>query len=417
MKTVVLLGTLDTKGREYEYAIECLREAGVLPLMVDFGVLADPAFKPDIGAQQVAEAGGTDLSALRFAQEGTETRARALTIMTEGLVKILANLRDGARCDAVFGLGGSGGSSVIAAAMRSLPLGIPKLLVSTMASGDVRGYIGTKDMAIMYSVTDIAGLNRVSRQILRNAAFGIAGMAQGATTAEKSDRPLIAITMFGITTPCGLQVVERLEKLGFETIVFHANGSGRAMEELIDEGLIDGVMDLTPKELTDFTMGAVFHAGPDRLEAAGRKGIPQLVAPGGVEVSNWGPLETMPAKYKTPDRKVIVHNALVCAARINAEESIRMGTLLATKVNAATGPTGVIVPLGGFDKYEMPPDGPWIDRDKDAALISALHSKLRDGIAYREVEANINEPAFADEAVQAFMQLWQQRRDTRAGRK
>lgn len=412
MKTVVLLGTLDTKGREYEYAMDCLREAGVQPIMVDFGVLADPGFKPAISAQQVAEAGGTDLQSLRFAQEGTETRARALAIMTAGLVKILARLRSERRCDAVFGLGGSGGSSVIAAAMRSLPLGIPKMLVSTMASGDVRGYIGTKDMAIMYSVTDIAGLNRVSRQILRNAAFGVAGMAQAGSAAAKSGKSLIAVTMFGITTPCGLQVVERLEQEGFETIVFHANGSGRAMEELIDEGVIEGVMDLTPKELTDFTMGAVFHAGPNRLEAAGRKGIPQLVAPGGIEVMNFGPMETMPAKYKTPERKVIVHNALVCAARINREESVQMGTLLATKINAAKGPTAVIVPLHGFDKYEMPPDGPWIDPEKDSALVSALRSNLREGIEYQEVPVNINQPAFAEKAVKAFLLLWERYQGT-----
>ncbi len=404
-----MLGTLDTKGREYEYAMACLRDAGVLPLMVDFGVLADPAFPPDISPAEVAAAGGTDLHELRFAQEGSEMRARALATMTAGLIKILTRLRAEKRCDAVFGLGGSGGSSVIAAAMRSLPLGIPKLLVSTMASGDVRGYIGTKDMAIMYSVTDIAGLNRVSRQVLRNAAYGIAGMAQGTAAPAKSDKPLIAITMFGITTPCGLRVVEQLEQIGFETIVFHANGSGRAMEELIDEGVIDGVMDLTPKELTDFTMGAAFHAGPNRLEAAGRKGIPQLVGTGGVEVMNFGPMETMPEKYKTPDRKVIVHNALVCAARINMEESVQMGTLLAGKINAATGPTGVIVPLRGFDKYEMPPDGPWIDPEKDAALISALHGSLRDGISYQEVPANINEPIFADNAVKAFLELWERR--------
>jgi uncharacterized protein (UPF0261 family) len=211
--------------------------------------------------------------------------------------------------------------------------------------------------------------------------------------------------------------VEQLEQLGFETIVFHANGSGRAMEELIDEGVIDGVMDLTPKELTDYTMGAVFHAGPNRLEAAGRKGIPQLVGTGGVEVMNFGPMDTMPEKYKTPDRKVIVHNALVCAARINAEESVQMGTLLARKINAATGTTGVIVPLHGFDKYEMPPDGPWIDQEKDAALISFLHCNLREGISYQEVPANINEPAFADAAVKAFLGLWEQRQERAADAK
>jgi uncharacterized protein (UPF0261 family) len=376
--------------------------------MVDFGVLRDPSFAPDISAHEVAAAGGMDLKDLRFTREGSDTRANALAAMTRGLVRILKRLISEGRCDGVFGLGGSGGSSVIAEAMRSLPLGLPKLLLSTMASGNVGGYIGTKDIAIMYSVTDIAGLNRVSKPILRNAAFGIAGMAKGGVAAEESTRPLIAVSMFGITTPGGLRVVERLEAAGFETIVFHANGSGRAMEELIDQGLIDGVIDFTPKELTDYTMGAVFHAGPGRLEAAGRKGIPQVIVPGGIEVMNFGPLTTMPEKYKTLDRKVIVHNSLVCAARINLEESIQMGTLLAKKTNAAVGPTAVVVPLNGFDMYEMPPDGPWIDREKDAALINGLRSNLRSGISYHELHANINDPEFADTTVTVFQQMWQQ---------
>jgi uncharacterized protein (UPF0261 family) len=290
--------------------------------------------------------------------------------------------------------------------MRSLPLGVPKLLLSTMASGNVGGYIGTRDIAIMYSVTDIAGLNRISRSILRNAAFGIAGMAKAGAPPEKENKRLIAVTMFGITTPGGLRVVEPLEKAGFETVVFHANGSGRAMEELIDEGLIHGVIEYTLSELTDYTLGGDFHAGPNRLEAAGRQGIPQVVVPGGIEVCNFW-RESLSEEYDTPERKLIVHNAFVCAIRANQPESVQLGTLVAKKLNATQGLAAVLIPLNGLDMYEEPPDGPWIDKEKDRALFDAIHANLREGILYQEHNAYINDHEFADATVDTFLTLWE----------
>lgn len=408
MTTVVLLGTLDTKGREYKFVMDRLHEAGVESIMIDFGVLTDPEIKPDIGAQEVARLGGAKLDDLRFSREDSDTRAIALATMTKGLIEILNQLREENRCDAVFGLGGSGGSSVISEAMQSLPIGVPKLLLSTMASGNVGGYIGTKDIAIMYSITDIAGLNRVSRPILRNAAYGIAGMAKGVSAAEVESKPLVSVTMFGITTPGVLRIVEKLEENGFETMVFHANGSGRAMEELIDEGLIDGVIEYTLSELTDDLLGGAFGAGPNRLEAAGRQGIPQVVVPGGIEVLNFGARDTVPEKYDTPERKIIIHNPFVCAARINLEESIQLGTLLAKKVNTATGPTFVLIPLNGLDKYEAPPDGPWVDKEKDGALFEAIRSNLREDIPLKMLDAYINDHEFADATVDTFMKLWEE---------
>ena len=407
MATVVLLGSLDTKEREYHYVCERLVEAGVTPLLVDFGVLSDPSVKADISAAEVANAAGHSLDELRSARKEKENRSIALDVMTEGLIKILDRLRSENRCDAVFGLGGSGGTSVVSAAMRSLPLGVPKLIVSTMACGNIGGYVGTKDIAILYSVTDIAGLNRISRPILRNAAFGIAGMAKHAAAAkEDTSKPLIAVTMFGITTPCALQIIEGLEKAGFETTVFHTNGSGKAMEELIDKGLIDGVIDMTTKELTDHTFGGAFGAGPHRLEAAGRMGIPQVVIPGGLEVCNFGPRDTVPARFDTPERKIIIHNPFVCAARINMEESQQIGALFAAKVNAAKGPTAVLIPLDGKDRYQEPPDGPWIDKEKDEAMFCAIRGNLRNDIPLRELDLYINDPLFAEAAVQAFITLW-----------
>jgi uncharacterized protein (UPF0261 family) len=405
---VVLLGTLDTKGREYGYVKERLVEAGVTPLMIDFGVLTDPPFKPDISAGDVARAGGADLAVLRSGRTGDDARAVALEAMTKGLIEILRNLLADSRCDAVIGLGGSGGSSVISEAMRSLPVGVPKLLLSTMASGDVGKYIGTKDICIMYSVTDIAGLNRISQPILRNAAYAVAGMAKGGTPAEREGKSTVAITMFGITTKGVLRIVERLEEAGFETIVFHANGSGRAMEELIDQGLIDGVIDYTVSELTDYVLGGAFHAGPNRLEAASRQGIPQVVVPGSIEVLNFGPRDSVPEKYNSPVRKIIIHNPFVCGARINKEESEQLGTILAEKVNNTKGPAAVLLPLGGLDEFEAPPDGPWIDKEKDKALFNAIRENLRADISLTELDANINDREFADATFDAYLQLWEQ---------
>lgn len=409
MATVVLIGSLDTKASEYNFVRSRLLEAGVEVILVDFGILSDPPFEPDITAQAVAQAGGANLRDLRFSREGSDTRAVALATMESGVSKILSRLREEGRCDAVFGMGGSGGSSVISGAMRSLPLGVPKLLVSTMASGNVAGYIGTRDLCIMYSVTDIAGLNRFSRKILTNAAAAVAGMARGIpAAAEVEDRPLVAITMFGITTPGVLRIVDRLEDAGFETIVFHATGSGgRAMEEMIDEGLIDGVIDYTTSELVDEHLGGIFSAGPNRLEAAARAGIPQVVVPGALEVLNFGARSTLPEKYDRPERKCIVHNPNVCAVRTNQAESAELGKIFASKVSKSTGPTAVMLPLKGLDKYEQPPDGPWIDPDADAALFAAIKSGLCKDIAVYEMDANINDREFADAAFDTFIGLWE----------
>jgi uncharacterized protein (UPF0261 family) len=409
MPTVVLMGTLDTKGREYAFVRARLAAAGVTPLLVDFGVLGEPSIKPDIGSAEVAQAGGADFHNLRFGREGSDTRAAALAIMERGLIEVLRRLREEGRCDGVLGLAGSGGSSAISGAMRSLPLGVPKLLVSTMAASvDMGAYIGTRDICIMHSVTDIAGLNRVSRTILANAAHALVGMVRSAGWAEEPiDKPLVAITMFGITTPGVLRLVRRLEESGFETIVFHAVGSGgRSMEQMIEEGVIDGVIDYTVSELTDHLLGGIFDAGPDRLEAAGRRGIPQVVVPGAIEVLNFGARSTVPEKYDRPERRLIIHNPSVCAVRINQEEGAQLGKLLAAKVNAATGPTAVLLPLNGLDKYEAAPDGPYIDRHSDESLFDAIRSDLRQDIPLTEMDANINDPEFADRVFEAFMQLW-----------
>jgi uncharacterized protein (UPF0261 family) len=319
-------------------------------------------------------------------------------------------LRARGQCDAVLAATGSGGASVIAPLFQALPVGVPKLLVTTMG-----GYLGslskTRDITLMQSVTDIAGLNRVSRQILRNAAFAAAGMAAGGRIAA-DERPLIAVTMFGVTTPGVLQVERRLRAAGFETIVFHAVGSGgKAMEEMIEAGLVDGVIDYTISELTDELLGGIFSAGPERMEAAGRKGIPQVIVPGAVEVLNFGPRASVPARFDAPERRLIVHNENVTAVRATCEEAASLGRLVAQKANRTRGPIAVMVPLDGFDSYQQAPDGPWIDAEADAGFYEALRGALDARVPLVELPGNINDKAFADAVVERFFLLWAQRRD------
>jgi uncharacterized protein (UPF0261 family) len=287
---------------------------------------------------------------------------------------------------------------------------VPKLLVSTMASGNTRTFVGTSDITLVYSVTDVQGLNRVSRRVLANAAHAMAGMVVHLGATRGADVPLVALTMFGITTPAVQRVQAALEAAGFETIVFHATGSGGlAMEEMIDAGLIDGVVDLTTSELTDELCGGVFTAGPERLTAAGRAGIPQVVVPGALEVINFGPRDTIPARYDVPERRIVVHNPSVSAVRVSLAEGVELGRILAAKVNAATGPTAVLLPLAGCSAYEQP-GGPYVDPEADAAMFEAIRSGLRPDLPCREIEANVNDPAFADAVAATFLDLWARRR-------
>lgn len=406
--TVVLVGTLDTKGPEHAFVRDRLRDAGIDVVVVDVGVLGDPSFEPDVPAAAVAHAAGTTLADVRRASEGGRGRADALDAMARGATAVVVELRARGRCAGAMGLGGSGGTTIVSAVLRSLPLGVPKVLVSTMAAGDIRPYVGARDFTLVHPVTDVQGLNRVSRRVLANAAHAMAGMVRHRDDAAAGDAaaPLVALTMMGVTTRGAQQVAARLEAAGFETIVFHANGSGgQAMEELIDEGAIDGIVDLTTSELTSERFGGVVSAGPGRLTAAGRAGIPQVVATGALDVANFGPRAVVPARFDGPDRRIVVHSPTITSVRVDAAEAAEMGRLLAEKVSRATGPAAVVLPLGGCSVYEVP-DGPFVDRAADAALFAAIRAGLRAGIPCRAAAANINDPAFAELAVATFLELW-----------
>jgi uncharacterized protein (UPF0261 family) len=401
MARVVLLGTLDTKGHEYAYLREQLVGHGVDVTVVDAGTNEPVGLVPDVPHDVVAHAAGVDVAALAAAGD----RGAAVTVMAEGAERIVLDLYARGEVDGVLAVGGSGGSSIAARAMQALPLGVPKLLVSTVASGDTRPYVGAVDVTMMYSVVDISGVNSVSARILANAAAAIAGMAK-AEAPVLDGRPLVAATMFGVTTPCVTRARERLEELGYEVLVFHATGAGgRSMEALVDGGFLTGVLDVTTTELADELVGGVLSAGPDRLEAAGRAGVPQVVSLGALDMVNFGPRETVPPQFE--GRNLYVHNPTVTLMRTTAEENAALGRTIGAKLAAATGPTAVFVPLGGVSMIDVPGQ-PFHDAEADAALVTALKDALGD-VELHERDENVNDEAFAVAMADRLHELIQER--------
>ena len=387
--TILLIGTLDTKGIEFAYIRDLIAARGHVPLMLDAGT-GEPAWTPDIGADRVAAAGGGDLVRLRAAND----RAEALDVMCRGVRTVALELLAAGRIDGVIGLGGSGGTAIATSAMRALPVGLPKVMVSTMASGDVSAYVDVKDVTMMYSVVDVAGLNRLSRRILANAAGAVCGMAEQAIPPAE-DRALLAATMFGVTTPCVTRVRERLEGAGYEVLVFHAVGSGgRAMEALIADGFIAGVADVTTTEWADEIVGGTLSAGPDRLGAAARAGIPQVVSVGALDMANFAGLETVPERFR--DRNLYRHNPQVTLMRTTPEENAAIGAAIAARLNAATGPVALFLPLRGVSMIDA--DGmPFWSPEADAALFDAIRIHLdRTRVDLVELDLHVNDPAFAD---------------------
>jgi uncharacterized protein (UPF0261 family) len=389
MATVVLVGTLDTKGVEYDYLRERLRGHGVDVLLVDGGVLGDPRAQADVTREEVARAAGADARALAEAGD----RGAAVETMARGAAEVVTRLHAEGRVDGVLALGGSGGTALATEAMRALPVGVPKLMVSTMASGDTRPYVGESDVTMMYSVVDISGINAVSAQILTNAAAAIAGMAAAEPPAAGDERPLVGATMFGVTTPSVEAARERLEELGYEVLVFHATGTGgRSMEALMRGGFITAGLDITTTELADDLVGGVLSAGPDRLETAGELGIPQVVSLGALDMVNFGPMDTVPAEFR--DRLLYKHNPTVTLMRTTPEESAELGRRIARKLNAACGPVTLFVPLRGVSLIAKEGEV-FHDPAADDALVGALRSDLDEGVEVREVDTDINDPEFA----------------------
>jgi uncharacterized protein (UPF0261 family) len=389
--TVVVLGTLDTKGAEYAYLCDRLREHGVAVVLVDAGVLDEPLVEPDVTRREVAEAAGADIEQLAAARD----RAAALEAMGRGAAEIARRLHAEGRLDGVAGLGGTGGSSVATAAMRAVPLGTPKLMVSTVAAGDTRPYVGGTDVTLMYAVTDIAGINRISARILSNAAAAIAGMARSRNTPPLDGAgPLVGASMFGITMPCVNAARTRLEELGYEVVVFHQTGTGgRSLEELIESGLITAVLDVTTTELADELVGGICPAVPGRLETAGRLGIPQVVALGALDFVCMGPLEKIPERFT--GRTFHRHTPEMVGMRTSPDECADLGRTIAHKLNAATGPTALFVPLRGVSLYATAGQV-FHDAPADEALFASLREHVdRERVEVHELDVDINDQEFA----------------------
>ncbi len=399
MKTIVAAGAFDTKGADYEFLVERLRSCGVNVLTVDFGVLGDPPFVPDVTNVEVARAGGAELSALRESKDKT----LAMRAMTEGLPRVFSRLLDERRLDGVCGMGGSGGTTILAAGVKALPIGLPKLLISTVAAGDVSAYVGSTDLTMMHSVVDVAGVNRISRVVYTNAAAAIAGMVQAIPVESAAERPLVAASMFGNTTACIDRARASLDGAGWEVLVFHATGTGgKTMQRLANEGLLAGLLDLTTTELADEVCGGVFSAGPERVNIGAATSIPVVLAPGCVDMCNFGTRASVPGKYGS--RLLYEWNANVTLMRTSVEENRRIGALIAETANRCAGPAIVLLPLGGVSMLDSS-GGPFWDPDADRACYDAIRSRLKPGISLIEIDANINDPIFADRATQVFLEL------------
>ena len=397
-KTVCIVGTMDTKGVEFSFIKAQIESAGVSTCVINTGILGEPQLAPDISADEVAQAGGSSLQALR--DEGD--RGNSVAVMAQGAAALVAEKHAAGEIDGIISLGGSAGTTIGTTAMQAVPVGVPKIMVSTLASGDTSPYVQSKDISMMYSVVDIAGINRLSRQILANAAGAIVGMVNVEVPAATADKPLIAATMFGVTTPCVTKAREILEAAGYEVLVFHATGTGgQAMEDLVKGGFLAGVLDVTTTELADELVGGILSAGPDRLEAAGESGLPQVVAPGALDMVNFGPPDTVPEQFS--DRLFYQHNPTVTLMRTTAEETAELGRIMARKLSEAQGPTTVIIPTQGIsaiDKTGQPFDSP----EARIAWIENLKAHIGNNVTVIEMDAHINDDEFATKLAETLLE-------------
>ncbi|MCL5962168.1 MAG: Tm-1-like ATP-binding domain-containing protein [Chloroflexi bacterium] len=407
-KNIVLLGTLDTKGEEYEFLRRLIEAQGHRAILVDASCKV-PAlgFRVDVPCDEVARAGGLD-----FGEVQAGDRRAATAGMARAAAAAISQLYQNGQLDGILAMGGSNGTAIASEAMRALPVGVPKVLISTMASGNVRPYIGNKDIATIFSVADIC-LNKVTKRIYANAVGAVIGMTSVDVPMDGHPSRLIGISVFGVTQPCVSEVKERLEKTGFEVMLFHSVGTGgEALEELVEQGLIDGVVDVTTSELVDEVAGGVFTAGPRRLEAAGRKGIPQVVVPGAIDLVNfWS--SAVPDRHR--GRRFYRFNSQITLMRSNNAENQAVGRMMAEKLNRASGPVAVIVPTAGFSDLDRA-DGPhtvdfggstsalWFDSAADQAFVEGLRGNLR-GDWVEQVPVHINDPVFADRLVERFLDL------------
>jgi ABC transporter permease protein len=402
MKTIAVAGTFDTKGKEFLYVKELIEELGLKAYMINTGVF-DSEIEVDVSNKEIAKEAGYDIEDIVSRRD----RAMATEALSKGMEMLIPRLYAEGKFDGIISFGGSGGTSLVTPAMRALPIGVPKMMVSTMASGNVSQYVGTSDIIMMPSIVDVAGLNKISKTIFKNAVLAIAGMvgmADKIKKVEEDEKPLIAATMFGVTTPCVDFAKEYLEERGYEVLVFHATGTGgKTMESLIDAGFFKGVLDITTTEWCDEIVGGVLGAGPNRLEAAGRNHVPQVVSVGALDMVNFGPIDTIPEKFK--NRNLYKHNPTVTLMRTTVEENIKFGQKIAEKLNASFGKTVLILPLKGVSMIDAQ-NQPFYGIKEDEALFDTLKNNIdTDKVNIVEMDNNINEKAFAQRAAEELIKM------------
>jgi uncharacterized protein (UPF0261 family) len=407
-KTICVIGAFDTKGEDHAFLRQEILKLGCQVLTINIGVLGTTTLFPvDYEAGDLLKAAGSDLGTVRAQGD----KGAAMKAFDQASPSLVRQLYQQGKFDGIIGMGGSGGSAIIASAMRSIPIGVPKVLVSTVAAGDVSFYVRGKDITMVPSIVDVAGLNRISRLIYARAAGAICGMVQNVPPQAQEDRPIITASMFGNTTDCVNACVKMLSDKGFEVLVFHATGTGgRAMETLVADGLVEGVLDITTTEWADELCQGVFSAGPERLDAPGQKGIPHLIVPGCVDMANFGAPSTVPEKFRQGKRLLYEWNPSVTLMRTNEEENRQMGEIFAKKANAATGPVAFLIPLRGVSMLDG--DGqPFCDREADRAMFDAIKARVKPGIRIVEVDLNINDQAFATKAVEMMLELVSERKN------
>lgn len=399
MKTVAIAGTFDTKGREYTYIKELFEELGIKTFMINTGVF-EPSFKPDVSNGEIAEAVGKDIKIIAEKKD----RALATEILSKGMEKLVPELYNQGKFDGIISFGGSGGTSLVTPAMRALPIGVPKIMVSTMASGNTSQYIGTSDIIMMPSVVDVSGLNSISTKIFSNAVFAMVGMLKHENKREIEKKPLVAATMFGVTTPAVEYGKKYLEDRGYEVLVFHATGiGGQSMEDLIEDGFIEGVLDLTTTEWADEIIGGVLNAGPHRLEAAGRNHIPQVVSVGALDMCNFGPYDTVPKEFA--GRNIYKHNPTVTLMRTTVEENELIGKKIAEKLNMSKGKTALFLPLKGISAIDVEGQA-FYGAEEDKMLFDTLRNSINKNIIeIIEMDNAINDKEFAEAAAQKLIDL------------
>ncbi|GAC1305112.1 MAG: Tm-1-like ATP-binding domain-containing protein [Isosphaeraceae bacterium] len=400
MARIALIGTLDTKGRELAFARDLARAQRVETLVIDAGSLGSATCEAEVSREEVFRRAGTSLEAIRERGE----RGEAVALAAEGVALIVAELSEKAQIDGVFALGGSAGTTIGTTAMRRLPFGMPKVMLSTLASGQTRPYVGGSDIVMVNSVADLAGLNRVTETVISNAVFALLGMIAG-PRPNFSNKPTVAASMFGVTTPCVNRARELVEAELYEVVVFHATGiGGESMEAFIRDGGISGVLDLTTTELADEIVGGLLSAGPDRLRAAGRLGIPQVVSVGALDMANFGPIDTVPERFK--GRNLVVHNANVTLLRTNPAENAAIAARMVDALSQTHGPTVLLIPTRGVSALDAP-GKPFYDPEADRALFDGLERGLAGHPVVRVIrlDAHINDPDFADLAARLLLDM------------